>query len=518
MKFISKRRKFIFIPIIIICLFFCVLVIGNFLLPLLTPSSKPNKIMPIPTNIDTSTDMSTAKLRANLYDTASGYCETQANNLRSQILNSKNTQELYKISGTTYYVSSSQGDDNNDGLSPEKPLKSIFGIRKSYKASGDAVLFKRGDTFRFGESFFTEDGLIYGAYGEGEKPKIYGSPENYAKSKNWQKHRKNIWKIPFDYPEAGGVVINHGQIVGVKKSMVFTLFENGDYYHDIYSGYLYLYCNSGNPSEEYQDIEIMPSTTIFDAVDGNYNVTIDNLCLKYSAGFAIHAINALDFTVTNCEIGFIGGKWTSDKRVRYGNAIEFWSGAEKVKVENNWVYQTFDSALTWQGKNGRKYIDVSFSNNLLEYNNADIEFFENEGLLSNFVIKNNIMRFTSMGWGTRRNDGGIRGIEGCIRGVTGSHPRNKPVTVESAYFIDNIIDCPARQIINWSWEPEHSEVIHAKGTKLYIKEEYRTLKKCLQGLQTKKGESYYKRSASNLQELKQDFETFEKDAEIYWGK
>ncbi len=516
MKKLSKRKKIIIISIVLIPLLIYVLISSYFITPKITYLFQKENPISMPENIDTSADMSIAKLRANLYNKATGYCEEEADKLRKEILHSKNTIDLYEPKGRVYYISSSEGNDQNDGLSPKTPFKTLFGLHQVYTAEGDTVLFKRGDIFRFGESFYTYDGLTYGAYGEGEKPKIYGSPENYAQSTQWEQYNKKVWKIPFDYPEASGLVINHSELVGVKRKTVAALLKNGDYYHDTQNGIFYLCSNKGNPSLVYKDIEIMPSFNIINAIDGNANVVIDNLCLKYTAGFAIHTVNALNFTVTNCEIGFTGGKYNGRGNLRYGNAIEFWEGAKNIKVHNNWIYQTFDSALTWQGNTGRKYLNVTFSNNLFEYNNADIEFFETDALLSNFIIKDNIMRFTSMGWGTRRYDGGIRGIEGCVRGVTGSHPRNKSITVESAYFTDNIIDCPARQIINWSWSPEHSEVIHASGTKLYIKSEYRTLDKCLQGLQTKKGESYYKRTSTTLKELEKDFEAFEKGAEIHW--
>lgn len=478
----------------------------------------PSRNNSAPQNIDTTTEVSVAKLRTNYGFITEGFCEKQADELRGKILNSPNTEEIYKIEGTRYYISSSEGDDNNDGLSPETPFKTIQGVNKVWPKEGDAVLFKRGDTFRFAEPIVTSNTFIYGSYGEGIKPKIYGSPENYAKSDKWKKHKDNIWKIPFDYNEAGGLVLNHSELVGIKKESLSEMENLGDYYHDYTNGVFYLYCDKGNPSTAYHDIEIMPAFSLFEALHDSTGIVIDNLCLKYTAGFAIHAVAANNFTVTNCEIGFTGGKWTNahERKLRYGNAIEFWEGAEDIRVENNWIYQTFDSALTWQGKIGSNYENISFSGNLFEYNNCDIEFFENDATLKNFTIKNNIMRFTSMGWGTRRNDGGIRGIEGCIRGVTGSHPQNKPVKIVSVNFTDNIIDCPARQIINWSWEPEQSEVIHTSGTKIYVKEEYRSMRKCLQGLQTKKGQSYYKRSASNFKDLKNDIKVFEQKAEVFW--
>ena len=138
--------------------------------------------------------------------------------------------------------------------------------------------------------------------------------------------------------------------------------NDGDYYHDRINGILYLYCTDGKPNKVYKDIEIMPSFSLFEAIHGSKNIVIDNLCLKYTAGFAVHAVDAENFSVTNCEIGFTGGKWTNyhTKDLRYGNAIEFWEGAVNVTVENNWFYQTFDSAVTWQGKIGCNYENISF--------------------------------------------------------------------------------------------------------------------------------------------------------------
>ena len=510
-----KIKRIYKILITILAVFLCIAIFVNLFLPKIFQALEKPKVQ-MPANLDFSLDSKTAKLRANLNNPAFGFCENEADTLRENILNSKNTADLYKITGTKYYISSSDGDDKNDGLSPETAFKTIHGLDKVFTYHGDAILFKRGDIFRFGETINACNSHIYGAYGEGSKPKIYGSPENYAESDKWTKHQGNIWKIPFDYPEACGLVLNHSETVGIKKKKLSSIRKNGDYFHDTKNGTFYLYSSNGIPSSAYKDIEIMPSLTLFTCDLGNNDVIIDNLCLKYTAGFAIHVIDAKDFTVTNCEIGFVGGKWTGNHKLRYGNAIEFWTGAEDIKVENNWIYQTFDSALTWQGDTGSLYQNISFSNNLFEYNNADIEFFEDGATLSNFSMKNNIMRFTSMGWGTRRADGGIRGIEGCIRGVTGSHPANDSTTVINVYFTDNILDSPARQVINWSWEPEHKENIHTSGTKIYINSKYRKLKSLLQGLQTQKGQSYGKRSAKNFEELKSEIEVFEKGVQIVW--
>lgn len=78
------------------------------------------------------------------------------------------------------YVSSSEGDDNNDGLSPESPVRSLSrGLNKLRSGKPDWLLFKRGDTFTgsFGRFEFSgqseDEPLVIGAYGQGPRPKIY---------------------------------------------------------------------------------------------------------------------------------------------------------------------------------------------------------------------------------------------------------------------------------------------------------------------------------------------------------
>ena len=155
-------------------------------------------------DIETAANPSIAKLRANATATFEGFASKEADALRDKIINSKNTEEVYDITGKKYYISVT-GNDENDGLSPEKPIKSLWRLREIHLKYGDAVLFKRGDIFRFGESLKLQSNITYGSYGEGVKPRIYGSPKNYAQNDTWEKVSENIWKISFPYPEACGL-------------------------------------------------------------------------------------------------------------------------------------------------------------------------------------------------------------------------------------------------------------------------------------------------------------------------
>lgn len=81
-----------------------------------------------------------------------------------------------KVSGTTYYVSSSQGSDENVGTSADKPWKTFKNVGSLVLSAGDKVLLKRGDEFHERLSVTgngtADDYVEIGAYGEGEKPII----------------------------------------------------------------------------------------------------------------------------------------------------------------------------------------------------------------------------------------------------------------------------------------------------------------------------------------------------------
>ena len=78
---------------------------------------------------------------------------------------------------TAFYVSSSLGDDANDGTETS-PWKSLDKISSTGLFPGDSVLFKRGDTFNghfvVNGSGTKEEPILVSSYGEGEKPVISG--------------------------------------------------------------------------------------------------------------------------------------------------------------------------------------------------------------------------------------------------------------------------------------------------------------------------------------------------------
>ena len=402
----------------------------------------------------------------NLKDKRTGYLDAEADALRKQIVNTGNTEEYYTITGTKYYVSPG-GKDGNDGLSPESPFASIDSLAAVKLKPGDAVLFERDSIFRMTQTINCKEGVIYGSYGTGAKPKLYGSGQNFANAEWTPTQRKNVWKTSYIYDKAGNIIFDYGEIVGYMRQNLRGLTKNYQFYQSEEDGYVYLYCDKGNPSKVYKSIEIASGVQFFTISGGVGNVTIDNICMLYTSGHGISGLTGNhNITVTNCEMGYIGGVKRSTHRL--GNAIQMWAGVEGFYVKNNWIYQTFDSALTWQGSVGKKYTDIRFENNLLEYNHTDIEFWDEEAELGDFVVQNNMFRFTQLGWGSRADDGGIRGFDGVFFGTTSDMNQTGKSVIKN-----NVIDSPAGKIFKWTATRKQIDKWEVSGNSIYINAAYR---------------------------------------------
>lgn len=102
------------------------------------------------------------------------------------------------IAQTTYYVSSSGGNDTNSGTSESQPWKTLSKVNNFKPSPGDQILFKRSDswegTLTPSTSGTSGSPIVFGAYGSGEKPKIYSSQE----INGWTLYSGNIYKATFN--------------------------------------------------------------------------------------------------------------------------------------------------------------------------------------------------------------------------------------------------------------------------------------------------------------------------------
>ncbi len=331
--------------------------------------------------------------------------ESRAKTMRNTIRNSPDT---IKATGTTYYISEN-GNDANDGTSPKKPWKTLAkltSMQATLKA-GDAVLLERGGIYRAPKQVTLVNGVSYGAYGSGDKPCVYGSAKNYVNAA-WTSVGTNLWKLEEGLgTNVGLVVFDHGRATGYWRSEKSQVKNNYDYYTS--DGYLVLYLDK-NPVSAFSSIEIGLNSHLYFMEPYSHDITIENICFKYTGGHAVRGSNCSNITVRNLEIGYIGGCILSgfkEGKTRYGNGVEFMAGSKNIVVENNWIYQIYDSGVTHQG-DGTYHLDgFTIKNNLIEYcGMGSIEYWHTPNCdIANVTYEGNLLRFAGYGFGgTQRPD------------------------------------------------------------------------------------------------------------------
>ena len=125
--------------------------------------------------------------------------------------------------GTAYYISN-DGNDSADGTSPESAWATIDRLNQAELDYGDAVFFRRGDVWR-AVQVNSQPGVTYSAYGEGEKPGLYGSEENGGGAEKWSlwyegEDGRKIWVYYRPMLDCGAIVLN-GDVAVAEKVQPF---------------------------------------------------------------------------------------------------------------------------------------------------------------------------------------------------------------------------------------------------------------------------------------------------------
>lgn len=324
--------------------------------------------------------------------------------LKKEILGFSDT--VLNCSGEVYYISSN-GDDNNDGKTKETAWKTLGKIEENQTEFNEntTFLFERGCVFR---GFFgVKSGRSYGAYGEGEKPVFIGSEKNYAVGTLWHKYGDDIWT--FDAKDESGaplwdiglIAFDYGKSVGIKKNSLEELACDFDYFHDTENATLYLKYSAGNPADMAESIEICSRRHVLYGYNV-HDISIENLCIRYTGGHGIGLSNVQNVSIKGCEIGWIGGS-LQDPTVRFGNGIEIWNDCVNLDISYNWVYQCYDAGITHQGT-VCTHRDIRIANNLIENCNYGLEFFvyEDSPIVENVLYEGNIIRASGYTWGNQR--------------------------------------------------------------------------------------------------------------------
>ncbi len=320
--------------------------------------------------------------------------DDEANKKRQEITNYKDSKVPYE---NVYYISY-RGDDSNNGRTPSTPWKTNVNLSRVPQKS--AVLFERDGIYRF--QIQAKSNTFYGAYGEGAKPFLYGSPKNYANQSLWTEYEPNIWKASTGLSadiDIGGITFDHGKKAAVRMGKVSDL--DTDYMYCYDKGVVYLYLTKGNPATIHKNIEFTVLGAGFKL--GNCdNIIIENIGIKYN-NFGISTSGYNDnIVIRGMEIGYIGGCDTG-RNLRWGNGVEIWGNSKNITIEDCWVYQCYDAGITNQcstdtaNPNNTSYFEnIKFNKNLIEFCQYPIEFFNSKNpgsYCKNMYYTNNILRF-----------------------------------------------------------------------------------------------------------------------------
>lgn len=364
--------------------------------------------------------------------------------------------DIGKITGTTYYVSSVNGKDTNNGKSPSSAWKTLDKIAGASLSAGDAVLFECGSEFRISSTFQLRNGVTYASYGSGEKPVFLGSV-SASKTSDWKAVSgvKNLYEYvgdasitTSDGTDVGSIILDGGKAWGIKiqklddanKSLELLDVSNGEAHFDKIASFnlssgadlgkngkydlsfycygidLYFYCKGGNPAERFSSIELSRDFRMF---SGNNisDVTIANINFKNSGRFAIRTEVCKNLAVYNCGFEFIGGVVQGHEQdfgrnwdTRLGNAIENWGSCDGMIVESCYFNQIYDTAMTTQSNDdGTDMINIAYNNNVIENVVYAIELWSSgaEGAscdFKNVSIDGNVCRNIGYGFTTQRPD------------------------------------------------------------------------------------------------------------------
>ena len=397
--------------------------------------------------------------------------------------------------GEVYYFSSLRGDDAADGKTPDTPWKSL--VKASDLPEKSTILIECGSVYheapRPGDSslIYPKSGMTFASYGKGAKPVIYGSIDAKG-AENWTPVALNVYRFvtPIERRyEIASVVFDEGKAWGIKIQMTYSkdekdlytipayrslALENAEnglttykkvksfplhtgeelqaydlaFYHNVETGYLYVYSEKGNPGERFSSIELSRGQKIF-LCGGAGDLTFLNLDLRCAGEFGIRTANTWNLTIQNCNFFFIGGavqpgfgKSWRNYDTRLGNAIENWGTCNGMTVENCWFDQIYDAAITTQANDNVPQTRQIYKNNLVRraYYGVELwtgDYSESDRPFVDFDISGNYFSDCGRGFATTRPDKNERSgapIDAFIKLSRGFY------RAENAKVVGNVID------------------------------------------------------------------------------
>jgi len=242
----------------------------------------------------------------------------------------------------TYYVSSSTGNDANNGTSSSTAWQTLGKVNATALQPGDVVMLKRGDVWNESlapsGSGVSGNPIAFDAYGTGAAPNLTGY---YAVPSNaWVNLGNNAWKapVPATYTTINFCLFGSiwGQKVGAATS---NLTAQQNFYFA--NGFVYVYA-VGNPAT-YYNATIAPmglSNVPVINVNGKSWLTFQHLLLNWFDQYGVYVQGASDHLVfANMEADAMIPQGTQPLGF-YVNASG--AGPGDIKIYNSEAHMNYD--------------------------------------------------------------------------------------------------------------------------------------------------------------------------------
>ena len=202
--------------------------------------------------------------------------------------------------GTTYYVSSSSGNDANSGIAASAAWQTLAHVNAQTFQAGDSVLFKRGDVWNASlivpSSGTQGNPIAFDAYGTGAAPNFTGW---YAIPPSaWQQVYgvANAWKAPVLSTYTTVNFCLFGSVWGQKVPAVSSnLTAPWDFY--LANGYLYVFSN-GNPGSYYGAVVPMALSNVpVINANGQSWLTLQHILVNWFDQYGVYVPQGSDHLV-----------------------------------------------------------------------------------------------------------------------------------------------------------------------------------------------------------------------------
>jgi parallel beta-helix repeat protein len=250
------------------------------------------------------------------------------------------------VSMTTYYISSTSGNDHNGGKSPKKAWQHLSRIFLQSTSTtpfqpGDNILLKRGDQWdgqiRIQAHGADHHPVTIGAYGEGPKPLLYGNDQHAS----WEPvlGHAGIYKTDMGAGSVLGAIVLDGQMIrtiypagSVKRQEDMDMFLarlQPGILAGQFEGRLWIRTADGRPPNEHIRVFRLAGVALFDS---SY-VQIEDLDIeRFYTGIDIE--NSQQVIVSHNDVQDV-----------LGIGIYLRSSDTDCQVESNTVFRSGNTAL-----------------------------------------------------------------------------------------------------------------------------------------------------------------------------